>query len=503
MENAWPGLLAGLAALALYARALPPGLTWAHNGADGGDLLAAALTGGVPHPTGYPTYQLLLRVATSLYRGEPARAGAWLSTLCAAAAVALLTDLARRVVASGDDRSARLSGVAALVAGLAWAVSPLLWGHAVIVEVYALNALFCVALLWLLWRWAEVEESGARRLALAGFLFGLGLGNHLTLALMLPAALCWIWARGRTKRDLRRGLILAALAALAGLLVYAYLPFAASRRPPINWGDPVTLDRFLWVVTGRLYAPLVFGLPLAELPARLAGWATLVVRQFMPWGLALALVGLWQLDRRRHHWWRATLLVWLAFTVYAIGYNSTDSDAYLLPAFAVMALWLAEGVAALLQRVRRPIWLAAGAAATLLLVMVAAPALVHYWQEEDLSPHLEADAFWRTALREAEPNAVILTDGDARAFALWYAVYGLKERPDIATVNVNLYGFEWYRRTLAETHPNLLPSVNAVDLNELIAAWGVERRVYATEDLDLQEEGLDGVRIGALTKLNP
>jgi len=51
----WPAPLAGLAALVLYARTLAPGLTWAHHAADGGDLLAAALTVGVPHPSGYPT----------------------------------------------------------------------------------------------------------------------------------------------------------------------------------------------------------------------------------------------------------------------------------------------------------------------------------------------------------------------------------------------------------------------------------------------------------------
>ena len=43
----------------VYFSTLAPGLTWAHNGADGGDLLSAVASGGVPHPTGYPTYLLL------------------------------------------------------------------------------------------------------------------------------------------------------------------------------------------------------------------------------------------------------------------------------------------------------------------------------------------------------------------------------------------------------------------------------------------------------------
>jgi 4-amino-4-deoxy-L-arabinose transferase-like glycosyltransferase len=415
--------------------------------------------------------------------------------------VALLADLARRVTLTRPALSPQLGALAGFTAGLAWAVSPLLWGQATIVEVYALHALFCVALLWLLWRWGETREGGP--LVLAGLLFGLGMGNHLTLALILPGALTWIIRTGRGTCGLRRTAGLAGLAALTGLLVYAYLPLAAAGGPPVNWGDPVTLDRFLWVVTGRLYAPLAFGLPLAELPARLAGWATTVVRQFAPWGLALALVGLWQLDRRLRAWWATTLFVWLAFTIYAIGYNSTDSDAYLLPAFAIMALWLAEGIAALLEQARRSRPLAAAAAVLLALALVAGPAFLRYWEEAALSPHLEAEVFWRTALMKAEPDALILTGGDARTFALWYAVYGLRARPDVAVMNVNLYGFEWYRRTLAETHPHLLPSDTVAPIDELIAREAAERPVYAAEDLDLRLEGISGTRTGVLMKLSP
>ena len=82
----WPALLAGLGAFALYGLTLAPGLTWAHGGVDGGDLLAAALTAGVPHPTGYPTYQIALRATIAAFGGDPARAGAWLSAICAALA---------------------------------------------------------------------------------------------------------------------------------------------------------------------------------------------------------------------------------------------------------------------------------------------------------------------------------------------------------------------------------------------------------------------------------
>ena len=329
--------------MALYARTLAPGLTWAHHAADGGDLLAAALTRGVPHPSGYPIYQMLLRAAIFLYPGEPARAGNWLSALCAAAAVALFADLAGRMLAQISARAgvqatsaaatdenrttenrttetrrtqsffrnlcvfrasvaifrtapSSLSSWAALVAALTWAVSPIFWGQAVVTEVYALNALLVVVLLWLLWRWREAVDAGGRGrrwLIGAGVTLGLGLGNHLTLLLLLPGAAVWLWSGQRAAgRTLARELLAALIAMTAGLTVYAYLPLAAAAVPPVNWGDPRTPAQLWALVSGEVYRGLLFGLPLAYLPGRMAAWSGEALRQFGgPWGVILALVG--------------------------------------------------------------------------------------------------------------------------------------------------------------------------------------------------------------------
>ncbi len=54
LRGIWPALIAGPAALLLYAITLAPGLTWAHHGSDGGDFLAAALVQGRAAPLRVP-----------------------------------------------------------------------------------------------------------------------------------------------------------------------------------------------------------------------------------------------------------------------------------------------------------------------------------------------------------------------------------------------------------------------------------------------------------------
>jgi len=540
----WPAPLAGLAALVLYARTLAPGLTWAHHAADGGDLLAAALTAGVPHPSGYPTYQLLLRAVITLFPGEPARAGNWLSALCAAAAVALFADLAGRMLAQmvfrGDGHipatgGPSLAGLAALAAALTWAASPIFWGQAVVTEVYALNALAVVALLWLLWRWREAADAGAQGwtwLAGAGAVLGLGLGNHLTLLLMLPGAAGWLWTGRRVAgRPLARELLAALAAVIVGLAVYAYLPLAAAANPPVNWGDPRRPAQLWALVSGQVYRGLIFGLPLAYLPGRLAAWSGEALRQFGgPWGAILALSGLWQLDRRLHAWWQATLLIAAAYSIYAIGYNTPDSFIYLIPASCVAALWLAAGLAWLVEAGYRAVTQAAGLSSrrsrqsgglryraifkagawpiklALIGVILAVPAIstARFWRENDLSHDREAQVFVSNALADAAPDAIILTSADGPTFALWYAVYGLGLRPDVAPVNVSLIAFDWYRRALAQRHPDLAAGLRTFDPDQLAAsltALAARRPLYRAETLSVPLPGYAEQPAGSLLRL--
>ena len=542
----------GFAALALYSRTLAPGLTWAHNGADGGDLLAAALTSGVPHPPGYPTYQLLLRAALALFGCDPARAGNWLSAGCAAASAALIADLIRRGLPQRP-----WCGLVGFSVALAWAASPALWSQAVITEVYTLNALFVAAILWTLWRWREERKTGRSPgvwLILTGFIFGLGMGNHVSLALLLPGVAAWLWAnrgsdckwqianrRLQTLADVThqvpgtskapgtwwaifRAVVPAALAIAVGLSVYAYLPWAAAGNPPVNWGDPRTLERFWWLVSGEVYQGLAFDVGWAYLPGRLAAWVADALRQFGgPWAALLALVGLWRIDRGDHAWWRLTALVGLAYSAFAVGYKSPDSHVYLIPVWAVATLWLAAGLDyglhvgdRALQRLRRgplmssaagasrPISYALRGLAIALLLMLPAFSVLRFWREMDLSQERAVQAYLDGVLTTAQPAAIILAASDGPTFALWYAIYGRGARPDLIPINVNLYAFGWYRETLAGRHPELLQIVgeSLPLLDQFVLAAAAVRPLYRGEPLNVVLSGLtEGPAEGPLVRL--
>ncbi len=444
-------------ALAVYLLTAPPGLTWAHDSADGGDLITAALTRGVPHPSGYPTWTLL----AVLFSHTPLGTAAWRATLVsmvsAAAAAALVAATVPWLAQAGrvqrSDRTAGetrrrvaspagflLSIAPALTAGLALAFSPAVWAQATVAEVYALHAFLAAGALWALVR----RQSGGsdRWAAGSGIFLGLGLGNHLTTVWLLPAATILLWSAGADARGRARAFAAAAAGMAAGLLVYLYLPWAAAGDPPVQWTDLRSVDGLWWLVSGYLYRGFVLQRNRA---------------------LAMALI--------------SSLLFGL---IWAVGYNTSDSLFALLPGWVILAMAIGAGLAALLDGLAgwRPD--VAVAAAILSVALAVAPLAMH-WPQQNLRSDLAAEQFYSQVLQRVAPDAVVATVGDRSTFALWYGRYGLGLRPDVTPVSRDLWPLAGYREGVARNHPNVVGRAPPEAWPDLLDEAGRQRPLYLAQ----------------------
>ncbi len=490
----WLALGVAAAAMTVYVATLAPGLTFEHNGVDGGDLIAAARTLGVPHPSGYPTYTLLAWLSIHLPVGTIAYRVNLLSALCASVTAGLAC-LSAQILLSESRHRLMLSAAT----GLTLAFSSLLWSQAVIAEVYTLLGLFAVLLVWLVLSWRQSPEGDLRGggdvwLWLAGLALGVGLGNHLTLVFVVPALLVLLWPERR--RWLRaRVLVPAAGLFLAGLSVYVYLPLAAAHQPPVNWGDPRTWDRFWWVVSGEPYRPYVFGLHPSGILGRIVTWAHLLGDQFGWLGLILVATGAWG-------WWQNTndkqrkadrllaiaFLIWgLLAGVYTFFYATTDSYVYLLPLLLALALAWGTGADYLLRLAEQkgPTW---RRAALVIILLLPFGSLATHWRAVDLSDSGMADSNMQEALDAAAPDALVVVEGDWQTFALWYLLYAEGQRPDLAVVSGPLLAYPWYRDHVRRLYPELAvpePVGGTATANELVRgliAGNLDHRaVYATD----------------------
>lgn len=427
--------------LTVYLLTMPPGLTWAHNGADGGDLITAAVTLGVPHPSGYPTYVLL----GWLFSQVPFGTLAWRFNLLSALATAGAAFWVYRIIT--DRTGNRYAGV---IGAWAFALTPLVWGQAIIAEVYGVNLFFVGLLLWLLSR----AGQGGRKFFWLGTVFGLALGTHLTAVFWVFYMAYFVFCE--TGYNMQHALRNMLVGFLLGASIFLYLPFRAGQGA-ITWGEPGTLSGFWALVSGQIYRGYLFSTPIESLAHRIPALA----RYFISPGivpLALAGLGVGQLWRKN---WALTLAAGLSVGGYltvALGYATADSFVYLLPVFLAMGIVVGWGMVQLLADIpARWHGLTIAAVGTILLVGV-----VVNWKSADLRRDTAAEQFWQSALADAPPDAVLLTDTDRATFALWYARFALKERPDVAVVDTRLAAFAWHRADLRRHDPNL-PHLTEID----------------------------------------
>ncbi|MCH8309280.1 MAG: DUF2723 domain-containing protein [Chloroflexi bacterium] len=482
-----PGPIIGIAttllALGLYLMTVAPTLSWGWRdiGVDGGDLLAAAYTLGIPHPSGYPTFMLLLKgFGTLVPLGDFAFRGNLLSTLLGAGSSGLLYWFVYRISSLLDtDLPPMVRALAASFAALTFTTAPLIWSQAVITEVYMLNAFFvgalCVEATYL------TKEKPAHRLLFVGtgLTLGLGLGNHLTLlAVAFPLAV-WVIIRGGVTRS---SALLFALGLLAGLMVYVYLPIRAASNPLVNWGDAGSLSGLYWVVSGQAYQDYVFGIPVDSLGRKLISWLELVFEQLNPLGIFLAFGGISALWRSERWLLGASSVSATMLLAYSIAYNTFDSQVITIPAFFIISGYAGLGLCSVVAtgsqwigerlddensgRIKR--WLPIGVLIIIAFLAVPVVSVLLNYNSQDRSGDRRASEYAERVLESLPSGAVVLSDTEDRVFSLWY--YGFVEQHDaeIIPVSSRLLQFDWYWQSLAERHPDIFPSEMPEDVAQAL-----------------------------------
>ncbi len=397
---------------------------------DSGELVAAAATLGIPHPSGYPLYVLLGKLWITLV---PVASAAHAMSLFSAAFAGLACGLLYYLV-----RREGLSAAAALLAALTLAFSPSFWSQAGVQRAYSLNAFFVVAVCGCALEWHRTRRVGA--MAMAAFLAGLGATNHTVMGIVGVAV--GIFALISEPRFLLRPRHLLACvgAGVAGLVPYVYLPLRSRQDPRLDWGNPETLDSFLGVVSRRDFWHRAWIESPGDFLVILGDYLRSLGSELLWIGTALALAGVvwgWKGFPGGHspqegQTGRSPLPVLLPLSVmaanlWAVAVHGSRTDIfvwhrYYIPSYVMAALLAAWGMELALERWRR--WAPAALAVPGLLLILG-------WPLFDRGDYRVADDFSRQLLATLPPGAHLAAADDNILFVLIYLhlVEGL--RPDV------------------------------------------------------------------------
>ena len=455
-------LCAFVALLALYACTLAPTV----GGGDSGELTAAAVTGGVPHPPGYPVFVLLARLFAALPFGPSI---AWrvnlLSAVSTAAAAGLLCATVQLWTAT--------AAAGLLAAGL-FGTNPLVWHYATTAEVFGLNAMFGALALYL---WLHIERAPARRLVFAlAFACGLAMGNHHTFVFIgAPVLVRSLWV---ARRELRTsGVALAALCGALGLLPYAYLAIASRSTAAVSWGDESTLDGLVGHFLRRDYGTFSLGKASSKADAFVESGTffptfTLMLgvslRRLLGLGPLLAVAAYALAPRKRSDRAQARVLLALllgyAFVFCAMSNMSTAKALYqhVLSRFFIQSdllIALAAGIgwACLFRRLKAhaasPARVSRLSLAGAVLVFLAG---VVFNSSAGQRRNTVFRDFVSAAFASLPADAIVVTMGDHVTGAVFYFHEVEKLRPDVIHLDQQLLGYRWYCDRALRRHPDLV-----------------------------------------------
>jgi len=393
---------------------------------DAGEFAAAAAVWGVAHAPGYATWTVLAKAfGTALPLGDWAYRANLFSAFCCAAALALLCDALRRL---GAAPAARVG--AAVLLGL----SPLWREQSAVAEAFSLLALAAAGLLWI------VAAAGDRLLtpgcaAALGLVFGLGLGAHQTLMLVLPALLV---AGLDKKGSWPKAFAWAAFGTLLGFALHLAIPLRALKAPPVDWGHAVSVASFKRLLLRSDYGTFALtvegarGFGAGELFAQLVRFTRAIINAVGPAGVFLAAVGALGWSRTGLKLSARSAAVWIfsAGPLFLFlgrpGFDAQTSGAlerfYLLPLIGI-APFIAAGLSVIGARIPAFAFFAALMAAISMI-----PEALAASRREDFLAH----DYGRAILRALPKDAVLVMDGgDDTFFSLTFLTVASGLRRDV------------------------------------------------------------------------
>ena len=475
--------------LAVYIAKLPPVLApWR----DAGEMSVAVATLGVAHPTSYPLYILLGRLAALFPLGNPAYRLNLLSAVGGAAACALLFAVLRR----------KRGAPASLAAAFCLAFNPTFWAVTQVSEMYSLWVLAAIALVALAERLSE--DSSQRLWPVFCYLAGVLLTNRLDLILLAPGLL-WLALAHRPKaasednlwagmalllapataalsgsnlpaalliggtflarirgEGAARRLALGVGAGLAGLSVYLYLPVRSATGPFLDWNHPAIpanfLDSILRTRYGGTLDLISHNYRVGEMfGANLRLWGAHLWDAFGP---MLAFSGLgaavdWREDRGRFFgrltawWWAGPVFIFLA-NMPPNPHAAAIVEPHYLLSDTILLFWLAGGIGALRAAAWRPL-----AAAVLVAVWPLSRGVPARLNRRE---HFHSYDFAANVFRAAPLGAVVVAKKDVQIYALWHYQVAQGRRQDLRLIAQGLAGSPWYQADWRRRDKSLLVS---------------------------------------------
>lgn len=390
---------------------------------DGTEFAISVATLGISHPPSYPLHVTLAKLFYFLPVGNIAFRVNLFSSITAA-----LGAFTAYKFFDGDKADKWFLGLTVFF-------SRSFFVNAMTGEVYALNLLFFLLILFLLQNLKDI-----RFFYLAMFLLGLGAGNHHTI-LFLIFYITYIFFK---KKFDARGIITSLSLFILGFSIYLYLPLRAVQNPLWNWGNPKNFELLINNFFRHDFKPEGMSRDLATLISQV-----LTINPFYEFGLIAALIFiagtfmLYKREKRRFYETLFLLFLYSIFIVILLGKDTLTPDerketyaVFFIPAYFLMVFATVSAI----KKIRKEVKIAIFSLCLLAIFYNQSDVLRSFLSfDKNAFPHDLA----RAKLSSLPKNSVLILEGGEHDFPIMYQQIVCKFKEDTKVVNLTRLGKRW------------------------------------------------------------
>jgi hypothetical protein len=457
----------------LYLMTLAPTVTFE----DSGEFICAAYHLGVPHEPGYPLFAMLGKLFTLLPFGTVAFRVNCLSAFFTALAgvfvffsTVLLVEKTFKtspIIKKLPSGCCRLLVLCVgLFAALLFGTSLDSWEQAVITEVYGLNSFFTGLFLFLLLLLTRQRDERKKQIVFYSIsaVMGLSLTNHTTSAMLIPLFVGYVFLADK-KLLLKYTMLLKSSGFfLLGLLPMAYLPWAARRKPIMNWGDPENLTNFIRAITRHQYGQSRWTME-GFLSQFWVFLSELLTKQWFPIVLLFAFTGMVALFKKEKPYFGFALFflffsmpVMTFMTNFDVSNPATAFEhkalvsVFYIPAYLFLSILMGTGVSYAISLIP---WSPLGLriAAILLPLVAFGVSGIPNFGRVNMHGYFGAREYANNIFRTLPENSLLFVHWDPFSFPLMYYQFVEHKRPDLLVLDQMLLKRSWYVQWLMIHYP--------------------------------------------------
>lgn len=454
------GILVLLSIFLIYLKDLTPDIGF-H---DSGDMISASFHLGICHPPGYPFYNLLGKLfSTLLPIGNIAYRFNLMSAIFASLACMMVYFIVLKIVGI-QIRNPKskiqnwTSLIPAVVSAFMLAFAVTFWEQAVVAEKYTLNALFATLLIFILLKWREISNFEFRISNFYLYLFSLTLGisftHHMQTIFVVPASIFFIivvcWQNRKPSSIIFHPFSLLKMFCcfILPLFLYLYLPIRASAHPPLNWGAPDTLPRFIDYITLKAYKHFFISSPQIWFQNLQHHLTHFFSHQFTIWVVWLGLIGLVLIMMKRKMIGIFLLLILLTDIAASIRYGISNIEDYYIPGFIIFSIFIGYGLMGISRLIPNPLIM------TPFIFLPIIPYTTHHFHC-DHRHYFFAREIGVSLLKNLDAGAGLFIKGDVNGFPVWYLHYVENMRKDVALIDTPFLFQDWYAQDLKYKYRDL------------------------------------------------